>query len=49
MLFSGWNPDIKPKYGMVDFDGAEIISMERVFEDVKVFICDFHREQAWNR
>ena len=23
--------------------------MESVFEKVKVFLCDFHREQAWHR
>ena len=45
----GWNPDIIQKYGMVDYVGAEIVLMENVFEGIKVFLCDFHREQAWNR
>jgi len=34
---------------MVDFDNAEILSLRKVFTDIKIFICDFHREQAWNR
>lgn len=44
-----WNPEIQPKYGMVDFDIAEINSLEFVFPGIKVFLCDFHREQAWHR
>ena len=48
-LFTEWNPTTIPKYAMVDFDSAEIISLERVFPSIKIFLCDFHREQAWTR
>ena len=34
---------------MVDFDTAKIISMEAVFPETDIFLCDFHREQSWNR
>ena len=44
-----WNPDVSPKYAMVDFDAGEILSLETIFPDIKVFLCDFHREQAWHR
>ena len=44
-----WNPDTIPKFAMVDFDNAEIISLERVFPTIKIFLCDFYREQAWHR
>ena len=27
---------------MVDFDTAEIISMEAVFPEIEIFLCDFH-------
>ena len=44
-----WNPDINPKYGMTDFDDAETIALEAVFNGIILFLCDFHREQSWNR
>ena len=44
-----WNPDTIPKFAMVDFNNAEIISLERVFPTIKIFLCDFHREQTWHR
>ena len=48
-IFKEWNPMVSPKYAFVDFDELEITSLEKVFERVKVFLCDFHREQAWHR
>ena len=44
-----WNPDVNPKYGMIDFDSGEILALEEVFPGIKIFLCDFHREQAWSR
>ena len=44
-----WNPDVNPKYGMIDFDTGEILSLESVFPSIQVFLCDFHREQSWTR
>ena len=44
-----WNPDIIPKYGMVDFDCGEILALETIFPGILIFLCDFHREQAWSR
>ena len=38
-----WNHAIKSKYGMVDCDAAEIFSMGVVFPEVKIFLCDVHR------
>ena len=38
-----------PKYGMVDFDSAEIIALEEVFTNIDIVLCDFHREQSWTR
>ena len=48
-IFKEWNPMVSPKYALLDFDEREITSSEIVFERVKVFLCDFHREQAWHR
>ena len=33
---------------MVDSDSGEILSLENIFPSILVFLCDFHREQAWN-
>ena len=33
-----WNPDVCPKYAMVDYDNAEIASLEEVFPDIQVFL-----------
>ena len=42
------NPEVAPKYAFVDFDEREILSLEIVCPDIQVYLCDFHREQAWN-
>ena len=34
---------------MVDFDTEEISSLENIFPHIRVFVCDFHREQSWHR
>ena len=44
--FKERNPMVSPKYAFGDFDEREIKSLEIVFERVKVFLCDFHREKA---
>ena len=46
-IIKSWNPTWKPKYFMVDYSMAEIITIESEFPDVAVYICDFHREQGW--
>ena len=48
-IFKEWSPMVSPKNAFVDFDKREITSLEIVFGRVKVFLCDFHREQAWHR
>ena len=34
---------------MCDYSEAEIMSMESAFPSTTVYICDFHREQCWER
>ena len=48
-LLLGWNPLVILKYGMVDYDIAEIAALEAVFPGIKVYLCDSHREQSWSR
>ena len=48
-IVKSWNPSVNPKYAMIDFDAAEILSLEFIFPGIDVFLCDFHREQSWTR
>lgn len=48
-ILISWNPNWKPKFFMTDYSEAEIAALETCFPDVTVYLCDFHREQAWER
>ncbi|XP_065682897.1 uncharacterized protein LOC136071707 isoform X1 [Hydra vulgaris] len=44
-----WNPNWNPLYFMVDCCAEEINAIESLHQECQVLICDFHREQAWER
>ena len=44
-----WNSYWKPSFFMTDFSEAEITALEASFPGTTVYLCDFHREQAWER
>ena len=46
---SEWNPTWKPKYFMTDYSDAEIAAIVKAFPECKTYLCDFHREQCWER
>lgn len=48
-ILSSWNPKWQPPYFMTDFSEAEIEAIQGTFPACKVYLCDFHREQAWER
>ena len=48
-ILKEWNPEWKPPFFLSDYSVAEISAIERAFPEVTVYICDFHREQAWTR
>ena len=48
-IIKSWNPSWKPRFAMVDYSEAEINSIEEMFPDVNIYLCDFHREQSWVR
>ena len=48
-IVSEWNPGVTPKYAMIDYDHSEMIALQSVFPTIKIYLCDFHREQAWHR
>ena len=39
----GWNLDIAPRYVMVSFDSAEIITLETIFPRIAFYLFDFQR------
>ncbi|XP_033729820.1 uncharacterized protein LOC117319020 [Pecten maximus] len=48
-IIAGWNPKWKPMHFITDNDQREIGAIENCFPECLVYICDFHREQAWDR
>ncbi|CAG2217273.1 unnamed protein product [Mytilus edulis] len=44
-----WNPEWNPSFFMCDYATEEINAIESGFPDSFVYLCDFHREQAWDR
>ena len=49
IILRSWNLTWDPKYFMVDYSTAEINAIANQFLNVSVYICDFHREQPWQR
>ena len=48
-ILKSWNPKWKPKTFMTDYSEAESIALQSAFPGVNIYLCDFHREQAWER
>jgi len=48
-ILRSWNPLWNPKYWMTDYSEAEMLALRRVFQDPKIYLCDFLREQCWTR
>ena len=48
-LLKQWNPLWSPTYFMCDYSKAEILAIETAFPTATVYLCDFHREQSWER
>ena len=45
-MIKDWNPNYSPKFFTSDYSKAEMLAVEKVFPDTKVYLCDFHREQS---
>ena len=48
-ILKEWNPKWAPNFFLCDYSEAEIGALEQAFTGVVVYLCDFHREQAWTR
>ena len=44
-----WNPTWNPPVVLCDYSEAEISAIKNAFTSTRVYLCDFHREQAWTR
>ena len=48
-ILSSWNPEWKHPFFMTDYSEAEMGAITTVFPTCQIYLCDFHREQAWER
>ena len=48
-ILSSWNPEWQPQFFMTDYCEAEIGAIKSIFPTCQTYLCDFHREQAWER
>ena len=48
-IIKQWNPEWNPPFFMSDYSEAEHLAVTQVFPQCIVYLCDFHREQAWER
>ena len=48
-IVSCWNSGWVPPYFMIDYSDAELNAIVTVFPKAEVYLCEFHREQAWTR
>lgn len=48
-ILKSWNPEWEPQFYLKDYSGAEIAAVNKLFPRTQVYLCEFHREQAWER
>ena len=48
-IIKSWNPDWNPKFFITDYSDAEMSAINLLFPNTQLYLCDFHREQAWER
>ena len=48
-VLRSWNVEWQPPYFMTDYSEAELAAIKKVFPNCQTYLCDFHREQSWER
>ena len=48
-IISSWNPTWQPRFFLTDYSDAEMCAVEKVFPATQLYLCEFHREQHWER
>ena len=44
-----WEPGWNPKYFITDYSEAEMSAINMLFPETQLYLCEFHREQGWER
>ena len=42
-------PQREPQFNLTDYSDAEIAAVNKLFPKNQVYLCELHREQAWER
>lgn len=48
-ILKTWNPEWNPEFFLTDYSDAEIAAVNKLFPATQMYLCEFHREQAWER
>ncbi|KAF5830515.1 hypothetical protein DUNSADRAFT_14400 [Dunaliella salina] len=48
-LLRTWNPSFNPTFFSIDKSQAEMNAIHAEFPDSRILLCDFHRQQLWQR
>ena len=48
-ILKQWNPTWNPPVVLCDYSEAEMSAIKSAFKSARIYLCDFHREQAWTR
>lgn len=48
-ILKQWNPTWDPPVVLCDYSEAEMSAIKSAFNSARIYLCDFHREQAWTR
>ena len=48
-IIKSWTPNWDPKYFITDYLDAEMSAINKFFPKTQLYLCEFHREQAWER
>ena len=48
-IIKSWTPNWDPKYFITDYSDAEMSAISKLFTNTQLYLCEFHREQAWER
>ena len=48
-IVKSWTHNWDPKYFITDYSDAEMSAINKLFPQTQLYLCKFHREQAWER
>ncbi len=48
-IIKEWVPNWEPQYFITDYYDTEMVAIKMLFPKTQLYLCEFHREQAWER